>query len=105
MFISIEDIQPKEIIKGYKARFIHTDQITMAFWEVEAGAKIPMHQHIHEQTSQVIEGQFELTVDGEPRLLQPGMIAVIPSNISHGGVAIANCKLLDTFTPAREDYK
>ena len=105
MYQQIDQIEPREIIKGYKARFIHTETMTMAFWEVEAGAVMPIHHHIHEQTSQVLEGKFELTIDGERKVYEPGFVAIIPSNIPHGGIALTNCKLLDMFSPVREDYK
>jgi len=105
MYKEIAQIELREIVKGYKARFIHTENMTMAFWEVEAGAVMPMHHHIHEQTSQVLEGKFELTIDGETKEYQPGLVAIIPPNIPHGGVAITDCKLLDIFSPVREDYK
>ena len=32
---NILDIEPREIVKGYKARFLHTSTMTVAFWEVE----------------------------------------------------------------------
>ena len=105
MFQQINNIKPREIVKGYQARFIHAETMTMAFWEVQAGAVMPMHHHVHEQTSQVLEGKFELTVGGERKIIEPGFVAIIPSNIPHGGVAITNCKLLDIFSPVREDYK
>ena len=105
MYVEIEKIESKEIFKGFKGKFIHTEKMTMAFWEVEAGASVPMHQHVHEQTSQVLEGEFELTVDGERKVYGPGFVVIIPSNTPHGGVAITDCKLLDMFSPVREDYK
>ncbi|MEW7280668.1 cupin domain-containing protein [Aquimarina sp. 2201CG1-2-11] len=103
--IDISKIEPREIIKGYKARFVHTENTTLAFWEVEKGAAIPIHSHMHEQTMQVIEGKFEFTVDGNTKVYEPGSMAVIPSNVPHGGVALTDCKLFDVFSPVREDYK
>ena len=105
MDIAIAQIEPVEIIKGYKAKFIHTATMTMAFWEVAAGAVMPIHQHIHEQISQVLEGEFELTIDSVRNVYGPGLVAIIPSNVSHGGRAITHCKLLDIFSPSRDDYK
>ncbi|WP_299521219.1 cupin domain-containing protein [Winogradskyella sp.] len=101
----ILDIEPKEIVKGYKARFLHTESLTIAFWEVEVGAELPMHNHIHEQVSQILEGEFEMTIDGITKVHKPGSVLVIPSNIPHSGKAITACKILDIFSPVREDYK
>ena len=81
MFIEIEQIVPKIIIKGYKAKFIHGETMTMAFWEVKAGAEMPIHNHLHEQTSQVLEGKFELSVGDERKVMEPGTVAVIPQQI------------------------
>lgn len=101
----ITEIEPKEIVEGYIARFLHTDSMTFAFWEVKAGAQLPAHHHIHEQVSQIIEGQFEMTIDGKTKIHKPGSILVIPPNVEHSGKAITPCKILDVFNPVREDYK
>ena len=58
-----------------------------------------------EQISQVLEGKFELTINGESKVYEPGGVVIIPSNIPHGGAAITDCKLLDIFSPVREDYR
>ena len=105
MYQEIDQIEPVEIIKGYKAKFIHSTTMTIAFWEVAAGAVMPIHQHINEQISQLVEGKFELTIGSERKLLEPGMVAIIPANVPHGGVAITDCKLQDIFSPPRDDYK
>jgi len=103
--IDIAKIEQREIINGYKVRFVHTANSTLAFWEVEKGAILPMHLHIHEQTTQVLEGKYELTIGNETQVYTSGLIAVIPSNVLHGGVALTDCKLFDIFCPVREDYK
>lgn len=81
------------------------ETFTLAFWEVEAGAEIPIHSHVHEQTTQVIEGKFEMTLDGITKIYSPEMLVTIPSFAKHGGKAITSCKLMDVFCPVREDYK
>lgn len=101
----LTSIPAKEMFPGYTGRFIHTDTMTFAFWEVKAGSRVPEHSHIHEQVAYIMEGQFELTVNGQPLLLEPGKTAVIPSGINHSGVAITDCVLLDVFSPVREDYR
>jgi quercetin dioxygenase-like cupin family protein len=103
--IEIIKIPQREIVKGYKARFIHTKNTTLAFWEVEKDAILPLHSHIHEQTMQVIEGKFELTVGDEKKICEHGYVVVIPSNVVHSGKALTDCKLFDVFSPVREDYK
>jgi len=105
MIQDISNIEPKEIIKGFNGRFFHTNSFTIAFWEIEEGAILPEHLHIHEQSTQVIEGKLEMLIDGVTTVLEPGMIANIPSNVIHSGKALTKCKVTDVFSPTREDYK
>lgn len=104
-FFTISDLNEKEVINGYKGKSVHTGTMTFMYWTVEPGAIMPEHSHLHEQVAQVLKGKFELTVDGQTEMLEPGKIAVIPSNVKHGGRAITACELLDVFNPEREDYK
>jgi len=105
MFKDFKSIKPTQILPGFKARFIHTDSQTISLVEVEEGAFLPSHSHIHEQISQVIEGEFELTVDGVSKICKKGDIAIIKSDVEHSGRALTPCKVMDIFTPVREDYK
>ena len=60
---------------------------------------------MHEQIMHVVEGIFELTIDGKTETLTTGAVVTIPGNIKHGGKAISNCKVIDVFMPEREEYK
>lgn len=104
-FLNISDLKTTELINGFHGKFVHAKNFTIAFWEIDKDSILPEHAHIHEQTTQVIEGSLELTIGAETKILVAGEIAVIPPNVIHSGKALTNCKVTDTFCPVREDYK
>lgn len=84
---------------------IHMQHMTLAYWEVEEGAEVPQHSHHNEQLMQVLEGRFEFTLNGVCAEYEPGDMVVIPPHATHSGKALTRCKLMDIFSPVREDYK
>ncbi len=104
-FVHVRDIREMEPVPGFHGRFAHSSQMTLAHWTIDEGAVAPEHRHPHEQICHVIEGSFELTLDGETRVLEPGSIALIAPDVPHGGRAITACRLLDIFHPSREDWR
>lgn len=105
IFRSFDAIPAKEILPGFWAQPIHTHGNTINFLHVSAGSTFPLHHHLHHQCAFVLEGEFEMTINGETQTLKPGLFVVIPPNIPHSGRAITNCRLLDIFDPVRADYK
>lgn len=103
--MNLSKIQSKEIMPGYHGKMVHSETMTWVFWDVEKDAEVPVHNHVHEQIMHVVEGDFEFTVGGKTDIYSPGDVVVIPSNVPHGGKAITACKLMDVFSPAREEYK
>lgn len=104
-FKNIEDIKSKEVAPGIVGKIIHTDQMSLSFFEISKGAILPEHQHIHEQTSYLQEGKFQFTVDGRTKVISAGDYIVIGPNVPHSAVALTDCKVIDVFVPCREDYK
>jgi len=102
---TISNIEVFDIVTGYHARFIHTDTMTLAYVDVDEGAPLPEHAHVHEQVTNLLEGRFEMMVGGERMLLEAGQAVVIPSNVPHSGKALTPCRILDVFNPVREDFK
>jgi quercetin dioxygenase-like cupin family protein len=66
---------------------------------------LPEHSHPHGQVTNVLKGEFELTVDGESKRLGPGSVVIIPPNAVHSGKALAKSRVIDVFYPIREDYR
>ena len=104
-FINLTDLTPKELAPGYTARLVHTDHLTISHVSVVAGSPLPQHAHPHEQVANIVEGEFEMTVGGETRVLRAGAVAVIPPNVPHSGKAISKCYIVDVFYPVREDLR
>jgi quercetin dioxygenase-like cupin family protein len=104
-FMHLDQIAAKELAPGCRAQLIHSTNMTVAHWRLAAGAKIPEHAHPHEQVANVVEGEFEFTIDGATQIMGPGHVAVIPSDKKHCGKALTSCYIIDVFYPTREDYR
>ena len=103
--MNIEDLEPRELIPGTSVRFVHGDRMTIAHWHFQPGIPLPEHSHPHEQVTNIISGEFELTLDGEPITLSAGDYLVIPPDAVHSGRSITECRILDVFCPVRDDYR
>jgi quercetin dioxygenase-like cupin family protein len=104
-FINYNTKNKVDIFPGVHSAMEHSEHITYACVNLDEGTVVPIHHHMHEQWTYVLEGQMEFTLNGEKQLLLPGMGAYIHSNAEHGAVAVTACKVIDVFTPVREDYR
>ena len=103
--IRLDEIEPKELVKGGEARFLHSEYMTLAYWHIKTGAVIPEHSHPHEQVTTVMEGKFKIVIGGVEHLLDVGCAVVIPPDVPHSGQALADSFLIDAFYPQRDDYR
>lgn len=104
-FYALDTLPTRELFPGFTARLVHTPLVTQSFVQCEAGASFPEHQHPHEQTVIVLEGELELRAGGETVRLTPGTVYAIPGNVPHSGTAIVPTRVLDLFSPVRDDLR
>jgi quercetin dioxygenase-like cupin family protein len=69
-----------------------------------AGSRMPAHQHTQEQLVYILEGKMRLIVEGVPHELLTGDSFYLASNIPHGVETLEATRVLDTFSPPRDDY-
>ncbi len=104
-FIDIEHVPQIEPVPGCRMRQPYGDQLMLSYLEMDAGAEVPLHHHPHEQGGVLLEGRLQLTIGEETRVVEPGALFLIPSNVPHRAVAIEGpCRVLDVFSPVRDDY-
>ena len=103
--ILLTDLEAIEKLPGFYGRFIHTDDMTLAYWDIKKGSVLPEHAHMHTQIAQVISGQFAMIIGGEEHVYQAGNVVEIPGDVPHSGIALTDCVIYDIFIPVREDLK
>ncbi len=64
----------------------------------------PMHKHPHTQSSYIVSGKFEFTVDGDMMVVQAGDGVLIKPDQEHMCQCLEPGIIIDTFSPAREDF-
>lgn len=68
------------------------------------GGKGDLHSHPHVQSTYVESGRFTFTIDDTSFDVGPGDSFVIPSNANHGCTCLEPGRLIDCFTPRRDDF-
>ncbi len=105
-FVTLTQLPIKEVLGGaVKGHYAHMDRMTIGEVRMAANAVLPMHSHPHEQITYVISGRYEFTVGDKTTIMEPGMTALIPGGVVHGGKTLTACHVIDLFAPVREDYK
>ena len=79
-------------------------QLMMVKVSFDKGAVGSMHEHYHSQATYVASGKFELTIDGEKRILKAGDGYYVAPDELHGCVCLEPGILIDTFSPVRADF-
>ncbi len=97
--------EPVEQMNALIARqVIHGVNITMARLVMSKGALVPLHNHVNEQITTVLEGKLLFLLGGQPQTLDAGESLVIPPNVPHSVEALEDSVALDVFAPLREDW-
>lgn len=105
-FFRVEELPAKEMVAGVRVRSVHLVDLMMTFVEYPAGATVPMHHHPYEQITYVLEGQLEVRMGAETRVLGPGEGVQVPANMEHSSRPIGGpAKALDAWTPVPKMFK
>ncbi len=75
----------------------------VVFFDIEPVGEIPPHSH-GEQWGIVVEGEMELTIDGETRTYGPGDSYHIPAGVVHSATFRTRVRVIDFFAD-RDRYR
>jgi len=94
---------------GLSRRLVHTDHLMMVVIDFTNGPwpePEALQHHFHEQVTYVAEGELIFFCEGEKEeRLKAGDMFWVPSNKKHGIQLLSErAKLIDSFSPIREDF-
>lgn len=103
-FVDTSNLRVVERLPGWHGRYFHSANMTFAHYDFKRGATIHEHFHPQEEVYEVIEGELEMTVDGEVQIARAGIIAIVPSNVRHSVKALTDGRVVIVDHPARPEF-
>lgn len=80
------------------------EELMVVAFTFQSGGVGELHSHPHVQSTFVEKGRFLFSIDGEQFEVSAGDSFVIPSNAAHGCCCLEAGRLIDCFTPRRNDF-
>jgi quercetin dioxygenase-like cupin family protein len=84
---TFKGIAATEVYPGVTRRTFDTDSLTCNAYSFEPGATFPIHRHVQEQVTLVLDGEVEMSLGVQSRRLTAGAWAVTEPQVAHGIVA------------------
>jgi quercetin dioxygenase-like cupin family protein len=98
----------QQVRPGVERRLAYSDHLMMAVLDFYDGPQTqpdPPHAHSHEQVSYVAAGEIFFIMDGQQTRLGPGDMFTAPPDRPHSiQLLTEHVRLIDCFTPLREDF-
>ena len=99
--LELEIVEPDKVTRKIRARGGKLMMVEVFF---KVGGIGYEHRHVHEQISYCLAGEFVFTIEGETKTVKAGDSLYVPASALHGTKCVAEGRLLDIFTPQREDF-
>ncbi len=104
-----DEVTYEVVREGLQRKIIHTENLMNVLIDFTDGPwdkPEPPHSHPHEQTSYVARGEIMFFCDGEKEQhLKEGDMFAVPSGVKHTiQLLTKEVRLVDSFTPVREDF-
>ncbi|HJV79138.1 MAG TPA: cupin domain-containing protein [Paludibacter sp.] len=104
-FLFKNKIEWEEVGEGVRRQIMgYDDKLMTVKVEFQTGAIGSLHAHPHSQTTYVASGIFEFEIDSVKRIVKTGDGLYMAPDVIHGVVCLESGTLIDSFSPAREDF-
>ena len=88
----------------FERQLIVGQDVMLARILLRKGCVVPMHSHVNEQLSTIIDGALKFLIDGKEIVVRSGEVLTIPPSMPHEAVALEDTLAIDVFSPPRADW-
>ncbi|MBI1873552.1 MAG: cupin domain-containing protein [Acidobacteria bacterium] len=92
----VTELVSRKIITGER------EMLTQIY--LKKGCLVPMHSHVSEQMTYILQGALRFQIGGEEITVRVGEVLHIPSWVPHQAEALEDTFELDLFSPIRQDW-
>ncbi|PYV49573.1 MAG: cupin domain-containing protein [Acidobacteria bacterium] len=103
-YLSWNDVEVEAMNPLLGRQLIVGHQVMLARVLLKKGCIVPLHSHINEQLSYILEGALKFYIDGKEIVVRAGEVLTIPPNMPHKAEAMEDTVDLDVFNPPRADW-
>jgi quercetin dioxygenase-like cupin family protein len=94
------------IFRGVDIATCAGERLMLSLVEMVPHAVVEEHAHPHEQGGMILQGRALFFIGDEQKTLGPGDVYFVPGHVRHKVIALEEpVKVLDVFTPVREEYR
>lgn len=83
----------------------HGSSTHLVEFSIQPGTMLAEHSHPQEQTGYLVSGAMTLTINGIPHQVEPGDSWCIPENVAHCAEIHQESKIIEVFSPPRQEFK
>lgn len=103
-YIAWKDVELEEVNPLLQRQMVVGQEVMLARIVLKKGCIVPLHSHVNEQISYILEGALKFYIDDREIVVRAGEVLTIPSNMPHKAEALEDTVDLDIFHPPRADW-
>jgi quercetin dioxygenase-like cupin family protein len=98
------DVEIEKLSSLIGRQFVVGTDMMLARVLLKKGAHVPLHSHLNEQITYVLEGALKFSIEGKEVTVRAGEVLCIPPHVPHEAFALEDTVDLDVFNPPRQDW-
>jgi quercetin dioxygenase-like cupin family protein len=103
-YLAWDDVHLETMNPLLQRQLIVGHQVMLARVLLKKGCIVPLHSHVNEQLSYILEGALKFYIDGKEIVVRAGEVLTIPPHMPHKAEALEDTVDLDIFHPPRADW-